>query len=188
MNDAVMAEEQARIAYEEALAAAKASGSEDDQKVADRMKKNYELAQVEAENAKKQYEENSKNLPAYEIEYINKAIDSEKYKQEVYGAQMKKASSDINTYEKQANTQRKIVDSAGDAYIKAKSQASDSNPDSVKNAAIKYNEYKAAKEVYDGYVKNLNLAKTSYSTAQSGYQASLVEVDRLEKQLKELKG
>ncbi len=187
MNDTAVAAEQARVAYEEALAAAKASGSEEDQKIADRMKKNYELAQVEAENAKKQYEENSKNLPAYEIEYINKAIDSEKYKQEVYNAQMQKASADINTYEKQVNTQRRAVDAAGDAYIKAKSQASDNNPDSVRNAATKYNEYKAAKEVYDGYIKSLNLAKTSYSTAQSNYQASIAEVERLNKQLKEVK-
>lgn len=188
MNDAAIAEEQARMAYEEALKAAQASGSEHDKKVADRMKKNYELAKAEAETAKRQYEENSKHLPAYEIDYISKAIDSEKYKQEVYSAQMKKASSDINTYERQVNAQRKVVDAAADAYIKAKNQASDSNPDSVKNAAIKYNEYKAAKEVYDDYVKNLNLANTSYSTAQSEYQASLAEVDRLEKQLKELNG
>ena len=99
---------------------------------------------------------------------------------------MKKASEDINTYEKLVNEQRKVVDAAGDAYIIARNNASDGNSDSINTAAAKYNEYKAAKEIYDGYIHRLNQAKTSYSSAQSNYHASIAEVSRLEKQLKEL--
>ena len=188
MNETANVAEQARIAYEAAQAAAMASGSEEDKRIANRMKQNYELAKAEAESAKKQYEENIKNLSSYEVDYVSKAIASEKYKQDIYNEQMKKASSDINAYEQQVNKQRQVVDRLGEAYIKAKGQANDNDSDSIQAAAIKYNEYKAAKEIYEELVKSLNLAKASYNKAQSGYQASIVDVERLEKQLKELNG
>lgn len=173
--------EQARIAYENALRKAQESGSEADRRVAERLRNNYTLATNEVTEAQQTYDRAAKELGGYEADYINKAIDAEKYNQTIYSEQMKQASADINKYEQEVNKQRKVVDSAGTAYTSARSAAASGDKAKEQKAAQLYNEYKKAKETYDSYVKNFNQAKNTYTTAQSNYQKSVNEQARLEK-------
>ena len=168
---------------EELAKKAKETGSEADQKIADRLKKNYNLAQSELESAQKEYKNMSKELSAYEADYARKAIASEEYKQGIYNSQMKQASSDINTYEAALAKQLKIVDNAATAYMQAKNNASDSNKEALQKAAKLYDEYKKAKSIYDEYQTNLSVARNNYTTAKNSYDASVIEVARLKKLL-----
>ncbi|MBE6453971.1 MAG: hypothetical protein E7017_03695 [Alphaproteobacteria bacterium] len=174
---------QAKKDYEAAAKKAKETGSEADQKIADRLKKNYNLAQSELERAQKEYKNMSKELSAYEADYARKAIASEEYKQGIYNSQMKQASSDINTYEAALAKQLKIVDNAATAYMQAKNNASDSNKEALQKAAKLYDEYKKAKSIYDEYQTNLSVARNNYTTAKNSYDASVIEVARLKKLL-----
>ena len=174
---------QAKKDYEAAAKKAKETGSEADQKIADRLKKNYNLAQSELESAQKEYKNMSKELSAYEADYARKAIASEEYKQGIYNSQMKQASSDINTYEAASAKQLKIVDNAATAYMQAKNNASDSNKEALQKAAKLYDEYKRAKSIYDEYQTNLSVARNNYTTAKNSYDASVIEVARLKKLL-----
>lgn len=174
---------QAKKDYEAAAKKAKETGSEADQKIADRLKKNYNLAQSELERAQKEYKNMSKELSAYEADYARKAIASEEYKQGIYNSQMKQASSDINTYEAASAKQLKIVDNAATAYMQAKNNASDSNKEALQKAAKLYDEYKRAKSIYDEYQTNLSVVRNNYTTAKNSYDASVIEVARLKKLL-----
>ena len=163
---------QAKQAYEDAVKKANESGSETDRRAADRLKNNYTLAENEVKAAEQDYEKAVNELSGYEEDYVKKAKEAETYKQSVYEAQMKQASADINQYEAAVNKQRKVVDEAARAYTQAKSAASDNNSQKVQKAALLYDEYKAAKETYDGYVKSLKHARNNYADAQKKYQES----------------
>lgn len=181
-NNAAVAEErlrekqavaaQAKKAYEDAVQKANASGSEADRRAADRLKNNYNLAENEVETAEQSYKKAVNELSGYEADYRKKAKEAETYKQSVYAAQMKQASEDINKYEAVVNKQLKVVDAAATAYTQAKGSASDNDPQKVQKAAQLYNDYKAAKETYDSYVKSLKQARNSYTDAQKKYQES----------------
>ena len=181
-NNAAVAEErlrekqavaaQAKKAYEDAVQKANASGSEADRRAADRLKNNYNLAENEVETAEQSYKKAVNELSGYEADYRKKAKEAETYKQSVYAAQMKQASEDINKYEAAVNKQLKVVDAAATAYTQAKGSASDNDPQKVQKAAQLYNDYKAAKETYDSYVKSLKQARNSYTDAQKKYQES----------------
>ena len=181
-NNAAVAEErlrekqavaaQAKKAYEDAVQKANASGSEADRRAADRLKNNYNLAENEVETAEQSYKKAVNELSGYEADYLKKAKEAETYKQSVYAAQMKQASEDINKYEAAVNKQLKVVDAAATAYTQAKGSASDNDPQKVQKAAQLYNDYKAAKETYDSYVKSLKQARNSYTDAQKKYQES----------------
>lgn len=175
---------QAKKDYEAALKKAQASGSAEDQKVADRLKKNYDLAVSEAETAEKEYNSLNQKLTGYEHDYLQKAISSEQYKQKTYTSAMKQASADINKYERAVSNQRKAVDTAATKYTQAKNSLKEGDTAGLQKAAQLYNEYKEAKEVYDTYQGQLNQAKNNYATAQSSYQASVAEEARMQAALK----
>lgn len=184
LNEKEAVAAQAKKDYEAALKKAQASGSAEDMKVAERLKKNADLANSEAEAAKKEYNSLNQKLAGYETDYLTKAVSSEEYKQKVYNSQMKQASADINKYEQAVSNQRKVVDTAATRYTQAKNSLKEGDTAGLQKAAQLYNEYKAAKEAYDTYQSYLNQSKSNYATAQSNYQSSVAEQARLQKALK----
>lgn len=184
LNEKEAVAAQAKKDYEAALKKAQASGSAEDMKVAERLKKNADLANSEAEAAKKEYNSLNQKLAGYETDYLTKAVSSEEYKQKVYNSQMKQASADINKYEQAVSNQRKAVDAAATRYTQAKNSLKEGDTAGLQKAAQLYNEYKAAKEAYDTYQSYLNQSKSNYATAQSNYQLSVAEQARLQKALK----
>ena len=171
---------EAKEAYEAAKRKADESKSEEDRKIASRLKQNYDLALSEERLAETEYKNASKNLEEYEKTYISSSIANEKYKQDTYVQIMQKAAGEMNSYERQLALQRKEVDNIASQYTKARSRAASTNrEEDIKRAAELYNEYKAAKEKYDEYNKEMNIAKQNYQNAQKAYNESVAEEKRL---------
>ncbi len=182
-NEKEAAAKNAYNEYQKALQRCQQSGNPSDCQLADRLSSQYNLAASEAEAAKQEYESLNNELQGYESDYKRKALESEKYKQREYQADMQEASSDINKYERLVSQQRRVVDDAALRYTQAKNSLQEGDEAGLKLAAQLYDEYKEAKALYDDYQSKLNQARNRLSTAQSNYDKSVAEARRLEKEL-----
>ena len=176
--------DEAKRAYEAAKAKADQTGLDEDRRIAERQKKNYDLAVEEFNEAQKEYDKIEKEANGYEKTYLNNAINAEKYKQQTYQAQMQKASADINTYEKQVSSLRKTAEDLRTKYTKAKAEADKGGKEATTKAAEIYAQYKDVKALYETAQKNLSGARRDFKNAQIAYQESEAEQKRLETQIK----
>lgn len=175
--------DQAYKEYQAAYNKCQETNSSENCRIAERLQKNYDLAQNELKIAQNSYNILQQEMEGYKTEYKVKSLSAEKYNQQKYINEMQQASIDINRYEAAVSRQRQVVDNAALKYTEAKNNLQEGDQAGLSRAAQLYKSYLEAKDLYTSYQNSLNQARNNYTEANNKYQESVSEQQRLENEL-----
>ena len=173
-------------AYEKAKAKADQSGKPADIAEAKRLEKEYKNAQKEEKAAEKNLSDLDAKTKSTKTYYLQRAIDSETYKQAKYKAEMATISSDVSTLEADITAKRKEAEKLADRIMKLSSKSSLTDDEKIAIVTLR-KEYEIAKAEYNQMKNEITQAKNRFEQLKNMYNKSVSDKKALEDELKSLK-
>ena len=173
-------------AYEKAKAKADQSGKPADIAEAKRLEKEYKNAQKEEKAAEKNLSDLDAKTKSTKTYYLQRAIDSETYKQAKYKAEMATISSDVSALEADITAKRKEAEKLADRIMKLSSKSSLTDDEKIAIVTLR-KEYEIAKAEYNQMKNEITQAKNRFEQLKNMYNKSVSDKKALEDELKSLK-
>ena len=172
-------------AYETAKAKADQSGKSADIAEAKRLEKEYKKAQKEEKAAEKNLGDLDAKTKSTKTYYLQRAIDSETYKQAKYKAEMATISSDVSALEADITAKRKEAEKLADRIMKLSSKSSLTDDEKIAIVTLR-KEYEIAKAEYNQMKNEITQAKNRFEQLKNMYNKSVNDKKALEDELKSL--